>query len=152
MIKTQTSILESVSNQNSKNESNELVNQLELAHQSPNKMNSSNSPWSSHLLNGTPNYHHDVNMNTSGGNKNSCETNNIPEPDNLRSQTRNKKQTFAGNLNNDLNIKDLKRLFGLETTKYLKENCSITMPINLKTGKKTYCNRVVSRPCSWWTT
>ena len=87
-------------------------------------------------MNGTPNYHHDVNTNTSGGNKNSCETNNIPEPDNLLSQTRNKKQTFAGNLNNDLNIKDLKRLFGLETTKYLKENCSITMPINRKTGKK----------------
>ena len=27
-----------------------------------------------------------------------------------------------GNLNNDLNIKDLKELFGLETTKHLKEN------------------------------
>ena len=40
-----------------------------------------------------------------------------------------------GNINNDLNIKDLIELFGLETTKYLKENCSITMPINRKTGK-----------------
>ena len=40
-----------------------------------------------------------------------------------------------GNLNNDLNIKDWKELFGLETTKYLKENCNITMPINRKTRK-----------------
>ena len=37
LIETQTSILESVSHQKSKKESNELINQLELAHQSPNK-------------------------------------------------------------------------------------------------------------------
>ena len=40
-----------------------------------------------------------------------------------------------GSLNNDLNIKNLKELFGLEKTKYLKENWNITMPINRKTGK-----------------
>ena len=113
-----------------------MVYQFESAHQSPNKMNSSKSPSLPHLLNGTPNYHQDANTNKSGANKNSCETNkNIPEPENLQSQTRNKKQTFVGNLNIDLNIKDLKELFGFETTKYLKENCSISMPINRKIGK-----------------
>ena len=40
-----------------------------------------------------------------------------------------------GNLNNDLNIKDLKELFDLKAIKYLKGNCSITMPTNRKTGK-----------------
>ena len=115
---------------------NELINQLKSAHQSPNKMNSSKSLSSPHLLNGRPTYHQDVNTNTSGANKNSCKTNeNIPEPENLQSQTRNKKEAFVGNLNNDLNIKDLKELFSLETTKYLKENCSITMPLNRKTVK-----------------
>ena len=38
-----------------------------------------------------------------------------------------------GNLNNDL--KDLKELFGLKTSKHLKENCSIAMAINRKIGK-----------------
>ena len=136
LIETQTSILESVSYQKSKNESNKLINQLESAYQSPNKMNSSKSLSSLHLLNGPPIYHRNVNTNTSGANKNSCETNkNIPEPENLQSQTQNKKQAFVGNLKNDLNIKDLKDLFSLKTTKYLKENCSIPMPINRKTGK-----------------
>ena len=122
--------------QKSKNESNELINQLQSAHQSPNKMNSSKSPSSPHLLNRTPTYHQDVNTNTSGANKNSCETiKNIPEPENLQSQIRNKKQEFVENLNNGLNIKDLNELFGLETTNYLKENCSTTMHINRKTGK-----------------
>ena len=84
LIETQTPILESVSYQKSKNESNVLVNQLESAHQSPNKMNNSKSPSSLHLLNGTPNYHQDVNTNTPGANKNSSETKkNIPEPENL---------------------------------------------------------------------
>ena len=72
IIETQTSILESVSYQKTKNESNELVNQLESAHQSSNKMHNSKSPSSPHLLNGTPNYHQDVNTNTSVDNKNSC--------------------------------------------------------------------------------
>ena len=35
-----------------------------------------------------------------------------------------------GNINSDLNIKDLIELFSLETTNYLKENCSINMPTN----------------------
>ena len=61
LIETQTFILESVSCQKSKNESNELVNQLESAHHSSNKINSSKSPSSPHLLNGTPTYHQDVN-------------------------------------------------------------------------------------------
>ena len=39
---------------------------------------------------------------------------NIPEPENQQSQTQNKKQTFLRNLNNYLNIKDLKELFDLE--------------------------------------
>ena len=30
---------------------------------------------------------------------------------------------------------NLKELFGLKTAKYLKENCSIVMPINRKTRK-----------------
>ena len=45
-----------IETQKSKNESNELVNQLELASQSRNKMNSSKSPSSLQLLNGKPNY------------------------------------------------------------------------------------------------
>ena len=102
----------------------------------PNKMNSSKPPSSPHLLNETPNCHQDVNTKKSGANKNSCETKkNIADPENVQSQTRNKKQTFVGNLNNQLNIKVLKKLFGLGTTKYLKENCSITMLLNRKTGK-----------------
>ena len=85
LIETQTSILESVSYQKSKNESNKLINQLESAYQSPNKMSSSKSLSSPHLLNGPPIYHRNVNTNTSGANKNSCETNkNIPEPENLQ--------------------------------------------------------------------
>ena len=44
LIETETSIFESVSYQKSKNESNKLVNHLESAHQSHNKMNSSKSP------------------------------------------------------------------------------------------------------------
>ena len=35
-----------------------------------------------------------------------------------------------GNINSDLNIKDLNELFSLETTNYLKENCSINMRTN----------------------
>ena len=86
-----------------------------MAHQSPNKINISKSPSSPHLLNGIPNYHQNVDKNTSEANKNSFETNkNIPELENQQSQTGNKKQTFVGNLNNELNIKDLK-------TNYLKK-------------------------------
>ena len=66
-------------------------------------------------MNGTPTYHQDVSANTSGANKITGEMiKNIPETENLQNQTWNKKQTFVGNLNNDLNIKDLKDFFGLE--------------------------------------
>ena len=127
-----------------------MVYQFESAHQSPNKMNSSKSPSLPHLLNGTPNYHQDTNTNKSGANKNSCETNkNIPEPENLQSQTRNKKQTFVGNLNIDLNIKDLKELFGFETTKISERKLQhqyAYKPENWK--KQRYCIPIVSRPCS----
>ena len=99
-------------------------------------MNISKSPLSPHLLNGTPNYHQNVNTNTSEANRNSCETNkNVPKPEHQQSRTRNKKQTFVGNLSNDLHVKYLEELFGLATG-YLIENCSITMPITRKTGKK----------------
>ena len=88
-----------------------MVSQLKSAHE---QVNSLKSPSSPHLLNGTTNYHQNVNKNTFEANKNSCETNkNIPEPENQQRQTRNKKETFVGNLNNDLKIKDLKELFGL---------------------------------------
>ena len=39
-----------------------------------------------------------------------------------------------GNLSDDLNVKYLKELFDL-ATRYLIENCSITMPVNRKTEK-----------------
>ena len=100
-----------------------------MAYQSLNKINISKSPSSPHLLNGIPNYHQNVDKNTSEANKNSFKTNkNIPELENQQSQTGNKKQTFVGNLNNELNIKDLK-------TNYLKKNYIIIMPINRKTEK-----------------
>ena len=74
------SILESVSYQKLINESNDSVNELESAHRSPNKMNSSKSPSSPNLLNRTPNHHRDVITNTSGTNKHSGVTiKNIPE-------------------------------------------------------------------------
>ena len=86
-------------------------------------------------MNGTPNYHQNVNTNTFEANRNSCETNkNVPKPEHQQSRTRNKKQSFVGNLSDDLNVKYLKELFGLATW-YLIGNCSITMPINRKTEK-----------------
>ena len=122
-----------------------MVNELESAHQSPNKMNTSKSPSTPHLLKGTRNYHHDVNTNTSGANKNSYETKkNIPELEKIQSQTQNKKQKFVGNLNNNLNIKDLKELYGVETIKYLNKNYSIIKPINWKTGKNKGIASVLS--------
>ena len=59
-------------------------------------MNNSKPPSSPHLLNGTPQYHQDINKNTSETYKNSCETNtNTTEPESHQNQTRNKKQTFV---------------------------------------------------------
>ena len=101
MIVTQTSVLESVSYQKLKSESNELVNQFS------NEIKNSKSPSSPHLLSSTPHYHQNVNTTTSEENKNSFETNmNVPESENQQSQTGNKKHTFVGNLRNGLNIKD----------------------------------------------
>ena len=54
LIKTQTTILESVPYQNQKTESNDFVNQLKSAHQSPNKVIGLKSTSLSHFLNRTP--------------------------------------------------------------------------------------------------
>ena len=97
-------------------------------------------------MNGAPKYHQNVNTNTSEVNNNLCETNkNIPQSENQQCQSQNKKQTFVGNLNNDLNIKDLRELFGLlgrklqhqydckpedyKKPKVLHSNCVQTMSI-----------------------
>ena len=130
-----------MSYEKSKDKSNELLNQLESAHQSPNKTNSSKSPSSAHLLNGTPKYHQNVNTNTSEVNNNLCETNkNIPQSENQQCQSQNKKQTFVGNLNNDLNIKDLRELFGLLGRKLQHQyNCK---PEDYKKPKVLHSNCV----------
>ena len=89
-----------------------------------------------HSLNGTPNYHQDVKTNTSGANKNSWETNkNIPEPENLQSQTRNKKQAFVGNLHNNLNIR-LKRVIWLRSNYISERKLKHQYVYKLKNRKK----------------
>ena len=45
------------------------------------------------------------------------------------------KKIYVGNLNKDVTINDLNELFGLKTTRYLQEYCSIELPVNEKTGK-----------------
>ena len=45
------------------------------------------------------------------------------------------KEVYVGNLNKDVTINDLNKLFGLKTTRYLQESCSIELPTNEKTGK-----------------
>ena len=45
------------------------------------------------------------------------------------------KNIYIGNLNFDTKIDDLYELFGLRSTKYLRETCKINMPVNEKTGK-----------------
>ena len=58
------------------------------------------------------------------------------------------KSRNCGKYNNDLKIKHFKDLFGLESTKYLKKNRRINMPINWKTGKnKAIAFVLFSRPC-----
>ena len=42
---------------------------------------------------------------------------------------------YIGNLNFCIKENDLVELFGLNTTKYLKETCSLNMPMNDKTGQ-----------------
>ena len=42
---------------------------------------------------------------------------------------------YIGNLNFCIKENDLVELFGLNTTKYLRETCSLNMPMNDKTGQ-----------------
>ena len=52
-----------------------------------------------------------------------------------RTQKYNMKKIYVGNTNKDVTISDLNELFGLKTTRYLQEYCSIELPVNEKTGK-----------------
>ena len=45
------------------------------------------------------------------------------------------KKAYVGNLNKDVTINHLDELFGLKTTRYLQQSCSIELPMNEKTGK-----------------
>ena len=40
-----------------------------------------------------------------------------------------------GNLNKDITEEDLNQLFGLKTTVYVRQTCSIEMPLDKNTGK-----------------
>ena len=56
-------------------------------------------------------------------------------------QTTNSSQTqtlYIGNLSDYTTEDDLYELFGLRSTKYLKQNCSVKMSTNSNTGKKKY--------------
>ena len=52
-----------------------------------------------------------------------------------RTQKYNMKMVYVGNLNKDVTINDLNELFGLKTTRYLQEPCSIELLTNGNTGK-----------------
>ena len=45
------------------------------------------------------------------------------------------KKLYVGNLNKDITEEDLNQLFGLTTTVYLRQTCSIEMPFDENTGK-----------------
>ena len=45
------------------------------------------------------------------------------------------KTLYVGNLNKDITEEDLNQLFGLTTTVYLRQTCSIEMPLDKNTGK-----------------
>ena len=45
------------------------------------------------------------------------------------------KNIYIGNLSLDTKIDDLYELFGLRSTKYLRETCKINMPVNENMGK-----------------
>ena len=49
-------------------------------------------------------------------------------------QEKNVSKLYIGNLNLGIKENDLAELFGVITTKYLKETCSLNMPMNDKTG------------------
>ena len=56
-------------------------------------------------------------------------------------QTANSSQTqtlYIGNLSDYTTEDDLYELFGLRSTKYLKQNCSVKISTNSNTGKKKY--------------
>ena len=48
-------------------------------------------------------------------------------------QKYNMKKAYVGNLNKDVTINHLDELFGLKTTRYLQQSCSIELPMNEKT-------------------
>ena len=65
-------------------------------------------------------------------------------PNNNETQHKNKnncnqKRLYTGNLNIDVVEEDLNQLFGIKSTKYLQNTCSIKMPVNQKRGKKKIC-------------
>ena len=65
-------------------------------------------------------------------------------PNNNETQHKNKnncnqKRLYIGNLNIDVVEEDLNQLFGIKSTKYLQNTCSIKMPVNQKRGKKKIC-------------
>ena len=64
------------------------------------------------------------------------------KPNNNETQHKNKnncnqKQLHIGNLNADVVEEDLNQFFGIRSTKYLQDTCSIKIPVNQKTGKNT---------------
>ena len=52
-----------------------------------------------------------------------------------RTQKCNMKKIYVGNFNKDVTINDLNKLFGIKTTRYLQEHCSIELAVNEKTRK-----------------
>ena len=47
----------------------------------------------------------------------------------------NCKKLYVGNLNPNVTEEDINELFGLKSTEYLRQNCSVEMPIDRNTGK-----------------
>ena len=47
----------------------------------------------------------------------------------------NFKKLYVGNLNTNVKEEDINELFGLKSTEYLRQNCSVKMPIDRNTGK-----------------
>ena len=45
-------------------------------------------------------------------------------------QERNKRKLFMGNSRANVKENNIEKLFGLATTKYLKDTCSLNMPMN----------------------
>ena len=45
------------------------------------------------------------------------------------------KKLYVGNLNPNVTEEDINELFGLKSTEYLRQNCSVEMPIDRNTGK-----------------